>query len=255
MISVIMSTYNREGKIKQSVESILAQTYKNFEFIICDDCSNDGTYEILLKLSKKDARIKLIRNEKNLGLQKSLNKCLNMSTGEYIARMDDDDFSVKDRFSTQVEFLENNTNYSFVGSNANEVFENHSLPTNLPKVPGKFDLLKRNPYVHPSIMIRTSVIKKVGGYSEASQHLRVEDYELWLRLYSLGYKGSNITRPLVQYSKSFTNTKFLDRKNTILLVHHYIKEFRLPWVYEYINLLTMTKLLVPYRIKKLIRLI
>lgn len=255
MISVIMSTYNRGQKISRSVESILQQTVRDIEFIICDDCSTDDTYATLQKIAKSDDRVKLIRNEHNMGLQKSLNRCLSISNGDYIARMDDDDFSLPDRFETQLKFLQDNLEYSFVGSNADEVFDDHSLVTDLPSHPDEFDLIKRNPYVHPSIMMRASVIKAVCGYSEAVNHLRVEDYELWMRLYKNGYKGANIKRPLVKYSKSFTNTRFLDRKNTIRLVHQYIYDFNLPIYYEYINVLTAAKLLVPAKLKRLIRLI
>lgn len=255
MISVIMSTYNRGKKISRSVESILQQTVRDIEFIICDDCSTDDTYSTLQKIAKSDNRVKLIKNEHNMGLQKSLNRCLSQCNGDYIARMDDDDFSLPDRFETQLKFLQDNPEYSFVGSNADEVFDDHSLVTDLPVHPDKFDLIKRNPYVHPSIMMRASVIQAVGGYSEAINHLRVEDYELWMRLYKNGYKGANIKRPLVEYSKLFTNTKFLDRKNTIRLVHQYIFAFNLPVFYEYVNVLTAAKLLVPAKLKRLIRLI
>lgn len=255
MISVIMSTYNRGQKISRSVESILQQTVDDIEFIICDDCSTDDTYDTLQKIATSDNRVKLIRNTNNMGLQKSLNRCLSLCNGEYIARMDDDDFSLPERFEIQVKFLQNNPKYSFVGSNANEVFDEHSLVTNLPLHPDKYDLIKRNPYVHPSIMMKSSVIKAVGGYSESINHLRVEDYELWMRMYKNGYKGANIKRPLVEYSKSFTNARLLDRKNAIKLVHQYIFDFNLPIFYEYINLLTIVKLLVPNKLKRLIRLL
>ncbi|MCT6850823.1 MAG: glycosyltransferase [Staphylococcus epidermidis] len=255
MISVIMSTYNRGKKISKSVESILNQTIKDFELIVCDDCSTDDTYTALEKMARYDSRIKLIKNKQNMGLQKSLNKCLEISQGNYIARMDDDDFSYPNRFEIQLKFLEKHPEYSFVGSDVNEVFDDYSLVTKLPERPTKIDLIKRNTYVHPSIMIRADIMKKVGGYSEDINHLRVEDYELWLRLYSYGYEGANIKEPLVQYSKSFTNTKFLDRKNTIKLVNHYISVFNLPFYYQYINVLTAFKLFVPYSLKRLIRIL
>lgn len=253
MISVIMSTHNRASTLKRSIESILNQTYTDFEFIICDDCSTDDTFNILMELSNKDKRVILLRNDTNLGLQKSLNRCLDVCRGKYIARMDDDDISMSDRLSVQKEFLENNLEYSFVGSNVNEVFDNYSLITNLPLYPSKYDLIKRNQFVHPSIMIKSSDIKSVGGYSEDVNHLRVEDYELWLRLYSYGYFGANIKKPLLDYSKVFTNTKLLDRKNKIKLVHYYIKKLGIPKYYEYLNVLTAIKFLIPYKLKKIIR--
>ena len=108
LISVIMPVYNSEAYIESSVESILNQSYTNFEFIIIDDASTDKTYDRLLKLIKIDKRIVLVKNKRNEGVTKSLNKALKIAKGKYIIRMDADDWSYPNRFKLQVDLMENN---------------------------------------------------------------------------------------------------------------------------------------------------
>ncbi|GLG06327.1 glycosyltransferase family 2 protein [Sellimonas catena] len=111
-VSIIMGAYNSENCIDTAIQSIIEQTYTNWELIICDDASTDNTYELLLKWKKIDSRIYPIRNAKNLGLARTLNHCLKYSTGEFIARMDDDDRSYPERIQKQVNFLNNNSNFA-----------------------------------------------------------------------------------------------------------------------------------------------
>lgn len=118
LISVIMSVHNGEKTLKRAIDSIRNQTIQDFEFIICDDVSTDNTYKILNEYEEKDFRFIILQNEKNLGLAVSLNRCLEKSTGKYIARMDDDDISIPERFEKQTEFLIKNDEYAFVSSNA-----------------------------------------------------------------------------------------------------------------------------------------
>ncbi|HXK49687.1 MAG TPA: glycosyltransferase family 2 protein, partial [Clostridiales bacterium] len=107
-ISVIMSVYNSEQYLQESIDSILDQTFNDFEFIITDDCSTDGSFEIIKSYAMLDKRIKYFRNSENIGLTKSLNLMLDIAKGKYIARMDSDDISMPDRFSKQFDFMENN---------------------------------------------------------------------------------------------------------------------------------------------------
>ena len=117
LVSIIMGVYNEEKTLERCLDSIIAQTYDNWELIVCDDCSDDGTVGILEKYIKKDNRIKLLRNEKNIRLAASLNKCLDAAKGEYIARMDADDISLPNRLEKQVKFLEEHEDIDCVGSN------------------------------------------------------------------------------------------------------------------------------------------
>ena len=107
-ISVLMSVYNDEKNLPKSIQSILNQSYENFEFLILDDCSTDGTFGVLSEYVKKDERIKIFKNDKNIGLTKSLNYLINNSRGELIARQDSDDVSYKNRFYMQLKFMEEN---------------------------------------------------------------------------------------------------------------------------------------------------
>ena len=118
LVSVIIPCYNAEKYVESSIRSIMSQTYRNLEIIITDDCSTDGTFEILQKLVKEDSRIKLYKNEINLKIVKTLNNMIEVSLGKYIARMDADDISLPKRIEKQVAFLEQNTDISFLGTNA-----------------------------------------------------------------------------------------------------------------------------------------
>lgn len=116
-VSIIMGVYNCQDTVEESIESILQQTYDNWEFIICDDASTDGTYEKVLSYTKRDPeRIRLIRNEHNQRLAASLNRCLAEARGDLIARQDGDDISVPDRLEKQVHFLETHPEYDVVGT-------------------------------------------------------------------------------------------------------------------------------------------
>ena len=116
LISVIMPCYNREKYIVEAIESILNQTYTNFEFIIIDDCSTDNTFEIVKEYAKKDNRILALKKDKNYCYVHSLNKGIEIAKGKYIARMDDDDISLPERFEKQVEFLEKNEDIIALGT-------------------------------------------------------------------------------------------------------------------------------------------
>lgn len=257
MISVIMSTHNRGVPLKRALESILNQTYKNFEFIICDDSSTDDTYKVLRHYESIDDRIKIIHNENNLGLQKSLNKCLKVSSGEFIARMDDDDFAIKNRFEEQINFLKKNPEYAFVGSN--EFFYSDQLGVygeeEYPSAPSKVDLIKRCQFAHPAIMIRSDVIKKFNGYSESKKYYRVEDYELWLRLYHNGYRGYNLQQKLIIYTKdsgSIKNIRKIDRINRFKLTREYFYKLDISRKYYVYVYLPLIKMLVPSKIRTVV---
>lgn len=198
LISIIMGVYNCEKTVRQSVESIRSQTYSNWEFIICDDCSTDDTLSILRELRKMDDRIHIIRNRRNLRLAASLNHCLKKSGGKYIARMDADDECFPDRIEKQVYFLEKHPEYAVVGT-TQYVFNDRGFKyiQGRPKIPGKQTLVMDVPFAHPTIMMRKEVYDALDGYDE--KMFRSEDLELWFRFYAKGYKGYNIQEPLYKY--------------------------------------------------------
>lgn len=202
LVSVIMSVHNGAEFLERSVESILSQTNQDFEFIICDDASTDETYEILVRYRNEDSRFIIIQNDANLGLAASLNRCLEKATGEYIARMDDDDISLPTRFEEEIDFLRKNPEYAFVSCNAIMFTKgNDNVGMNKkPEIPTKNQIVHGSPYLHPATMFRRDVIIGVGGYSkEYYAQKRAQDYELFMRMSAQGLNGYNIQKPLFKY--------------------------------------------------------
>lgn len=114
-VTVVMGVYNSATSLRRAVASIIAQTYSDWEMIICDDASTDNSYDIACELAQEDSRIKVLRNEKNVGCNIVLNRCIEMARGEYIAIMDSDDISLPHRFEKEVEILDKNPQYAIVG--------------------------------------------------------------------------------------------------------------------------------------------
>lgn len=203
MISVILSTYNNQKFLKSSLESILNQTYKNFEFIIINDCSTDETSKILEYYQSQDNRIKVYRNEKNLGLTKSLNIGLKRSIGSFIARMDDDDISINTRFENQIKEFDLNPKLMVVGGSIKKINENGEFINNkLVNFSSNFSDTKfisnfLNPLSHPTVMIRKEIINLVGLYNE--NYRLSQDYDLWKRVIKNNYTIYSIKKHLLNY--------------------------------------------------------
>lgn len=198
-VSVIMGVYNCENTVIQSLESIINQTYKNIEIIVCDDCSTDNTLKVVEEYKSKYPNIiKVISNERNITLAPTLNKCLKYARGKYIARQDGDDFSHKDRIRQQVSFLESNQEYALVGTNMISFDDSGEKGIHkLKNVPSKEDLIKYGvTFCHATIMIRRNVIEELNGYSDKWYAVQAEDYELWSRFFQKGYKGYNLNKSL-----------------------------------------------------------
>lgn len=194
-ISVVMSVYNGEKYLEEAIQSILRQTYQDFEFIIVNDCSTDKTSEILK--SFKDSRIKVINNPENMGLTKSLNKGVKNAKGKYIARMDADDISLPHRFETQIKFLEENPEYALVGSSFYQIDDTGKTvfwtKVLIRDAEIRRDLKRQNWFGHGSVLIRKSAFIECNGYDEDFKY--AQDYDLWLRI-SERFKIANIEEPL-----------------------------------------------------------
>lgn len=200
-ISVVMCVYNCEDTVKKSIDSIISQTYSDWFFIICDDGSNDETIDIIKEFSKQyPNKFLILQNQTNKGLTYSLTRCLKYVKTEFIARMDGDDISLPERFKRQVEFLDSNSDISFVGC-AIEYFDEKTTWRNnhLTEFPSNKSFLWDASFCHPSIMIRTSALEKVNGYRDRWFTKRCEDYDLWMRLYANGMIGYNIQEVLFRY--------------------------------------------------------
>lgn len=198
-VSVLMSVFNCSDTVARSIESILNQSFRDFEFIICDDGSTDSTLSIINKYRELDPRIVLIKNSKNCGLAFSLNKCLQTVSGEYCARMDGDDTCETKRFEKQVIFLDRHPQYGFVSTTMKRMNETGIYrvpPMQQPYEPTLRDYIKGSPFCHAPVMIRTDAYHAVGGYRDIPQTRQMEDYDLWFRLRAKGIRGCIIREPL-----------------------------------------------------------
>ena len=217
-VSVIMGVYNCKNvdALYRSVKSIINQTFKDWEFIICDDGSRDNTLKVLQNISNLDTRIKIIGYKGNKGLANALNYCLTFSKGEYIARMDDDDISHQDRFEKQIQFLEKHKDYDFVGSIANVFNENGIWGIlKMPEYPQKEDFLWNMPFIHPSMMFNKEVLLEINGYNTDEINKRCEDYTLVMDLYSKGFNGYNFQEALINYYLENGSKKYRPMKDRI----------------------------------------
>ena len=201
-VSVIMPVCNGERYLRAALDSITSQTFTEFEFLIIDDGSSDGTWPILKDYAARDARLVLVRNEANIGLAASLNRGLKLAQGEYIARQDADDISLPERLATLVAFLDNHTEIGVVGCNAH-VIDAQGTPTRSTKMPTLhgfilWSLCFHSPFVHSSVVFRREVIERVGGYDESL--LVGQDRDLWQRLSSIT-RFANLPDVLMLYRR------------------------------------------------------
>lgn len=184
LVSVIMAAKNVEKYISEAIDSVINQTYKNWELIIVDDGSNDTTLSIINDYTKNDSRIKIIHNEKSVGQAFARNTAVKNSSGDFLAILDADDIAMPDRITEQVHFLENNPNVSAIGGHAEIIDDNgKSLgikrkALNIDAI--RFSLLLQNQFIHSTMMIRRGVFNKFGGYD--NNFIYAEDYDLWSKI-------------------------------------------------------------------------
>lgn len=209
-VSIIIGIHNLSSKWIDAVGSLKSQTCNEWECIICDDGSTDDSYEKLKKLEEKDHRFRIIKNKGNLGLATALNNCIMHAKGKYIARMDDDDISLPQRLEVELNFLENNPNYSFVSSNYYIDNGEKLIKRICIEKPMSNDFLWTSPFLHPATMFRKKSLQVIGGYTEGKITARAEDYDLYMKLYSVGFYGYNIQEFLYKY---YVGKKEVGRKS------------------------------------------
>lgn len=237
-ISVIMGIYNCADTLPSAIDSILAQTYTDWELIMCDDGSTDNTLCIAGKYAEQyPEKVILLKNECNRGLNKTLNICLGAAKGDYIARMDGDDTCSADRFEKEIAILKATPSLAVVSSGM-AFFDDGGIWGTIthPEHPTRKDFLHGSPFCHAPCMMRRDAIVSVGGYSEGKRLLRVEDYHLWMKLYAAGYSGYNI--PEILYSMrddcaAYKRRRFRFRINESNVICLCVKNLRLP-VYGYL---------------------
>ena len=206
-VSVVTSVYNGEEYLEECVDSILNQTFQNFEYIILNNGSTDGTARILQRYT--DPRLRIIHQE-NLGISRSLNKGINLSNSSLIARLDADDYSSPQRLEKQIAFMEKHTNVVLCGSRRKELLGSKILPSTVPFIEKDEDIRKTvscfNPLAHSTIMFRKKYFIEAGGYNDQFKY--AQDYNLWLSMLTLG-KAHNLKEELsvVRISQSSTSNQ------------------------------------------------
>jgi glycosyltransferase involved in cell wall biosynthesis len=216
LISILMPNFNNEKYLNAAIESVLNQSYKNFEFIIIDDCSTDNSWKIIQKYAKKDKRIKAYRNEKNLKIVKTLNKALDFAKGKFIGRMDGDDLIIEKKFEIQINFLEKNPSFVGVGTNL-YITDVNMEKIGVRKYESNSSKLKKilpieSPFAHATMVIKSEILKK---YKYKVGLDLAEDYDLWFRILKK-HKMSNISQFTYYYRQHPGQGKFYNLKGNLL---------------------------------------
>ncbi len=249
-VTVLMPVYNADPYIREAIDSVLTQSYTNFELLIINDGSTDNSLQIIK--SYNDARIRLVENEGNLGLIETLNKGLNLAQGEYIARMDADDISMPTRLEKQVEFLDQHQEVAVLattlvlinedGKDQGYWLDDYNCKT-IEQI--KHTLPKINCIGHPTVMMKSSVAK-LAGYNE--HFLYNEDWGLWLTLLSDGHVIAKLDSPLLYYR---IHSKRITSQSNLSGIGRKIRKFKRAFLSERIKSWRIGKL----EIKVLISLI
>lgn len=219
LVSVVMPVYNAGDFLVEAIESILKQSFRNFEFIIVDDGSTDSSWQIIKKYFKKDLRIKPFKNKENSGIAKTINRAISKTKGQFIARMDADDIAIPHRLEKQIEFLLENKDIGILGSQMFEINDKNII-TNVRKVPLTNANIKKNLFITQTIQNPTLMINKKSipeGILEYDQKFSpVDDLDMFFKLIPYT-KFANLPDFLMVYRKHNSNSSLKNIKNTFLL--------------------------------------
>jgi len=199
-ISVVMPTFNASRFVGAAVESILAQTFGDFEFLIVDDCSTDGTSDILRQYAARDGRIRVLTNPRNLDFVRSRNRGIAEARGAFIANMDSDDVALPTRFAEQYAFMKANPAVGVCGA-AVVVIDENDREFGIRRYRAddaglRARLFLFNPFTQPVTMIRRDVLDETGPYDP--DHILADDLDLWFRI-GIKYRLANLQTPLLKY--------------------------------------------------------
>ncbi|WP_110239755.1 glycosyltransferase [Nocardioides gilvus] len=258
LVSVIMGAFNCAHTIDEAIQSLVEQTYPNWELIVCDDASSDGTLEALLLWQTRDPdRIRVLQNSENLKLPRTLNKCLTEVRGEYVARMDGDDVATPTRLGKQVAFLLSHPEIDLVGSwmQRFDDFRDGDIVRS-PLAPDRNTLRAQVPFCHATIMTRRAVYEDLTGYSLHPRVERVEDIDLWYRFFEAGFVGANIEEPLYRVREDMAAIRRRTFSARLNLLRTHFRGHRLlgyPLVASVRPLIEFCKVLVPARLILVLR--
>lgn len=251
-ISVIMGIYNCAPTLAEALDSLLAQTYQGFKVIMCDDGSKDNTVEVAQSyVESYPEKFILIKNEKNMGLNYTLNHCLEYADTEYVARMDGDDISLPTRFQKEIDFLDSHPEYAFVSAPMIHFDEEGEFKKGKGgHIPSSGeDYLEGRTFCHAPVLMTKEAYDSVGGYTISKYLLRLEDQHLWLKLYQKGYRGFNLSECLYMMRDDRNATArrdFKTRRNEMLHRLRVCRVFKLPlWRYAESIVVPMVKWMLP----------
>jgi len=237
IVSIILPTYNGARYIADAIESVQAQIFPQWELLVIDDGSTDNTLTIVQELALKDSRVIYLKNDHNLGIQKTLNRGLHVARGKYIARIDDDDQWIETKkLEKQVEFLDTHPDYVLVGTGVvmideeNKELVRYLLPESDRDIRKK--ILGKNCFVHSSVLFKKEAALQFGGYDETQATRHVEDYDLWLKLGTDG-KFANLsiyaTQFMLREGGLSSRNKIEQFKKNIRLAKKYKKNYPRYW--------------------------
>ena len=248
-ISVLMGIYNCAPTLQEALDSLYAQTYQDFKIILCDDGSKDDTLKIAEENARLHDNVIVIKNERNMGLNYTLNHCLEYADTEYVARMDGDDLSMPTRFEKEIKFLDEHPEYAIVSTPMIHFDENGEFRCGK----GRGEITAKHsvhssPICHAPCMARTKVFKEVGGYSVDDRLLRVEDYHLWFKIFVTGHKLFMLDECLYKMRddrNAVMRRNWQNRRNEAYVKHIGYKMIGLPLWYQIYTLVPILKYLMP----------
>lgn len=251
-VSFVMGAYNCAPTLDAALQSIVDQTYTNWDLVVCDDASTDGTYEKLLAWQARyPDQMTVLRNAENSKLSFTLNRCLEVASGDLIARMDGDDLSVPERLEAQVAFLDDHPEVDLVGTAMRRFSEAGDADVVCPPAePDRWSLRYGVPFCHATILARPHVFARTGGYSVLPRAERNEDLDLWFRFYSVGLTGRNLQEPLYRVREDISAIRrrtWRNRLNVFRTTVHGFRLLRYPWHWYLRPVLALGKALVPAR--------
>jgi glycosyltransferase EpsE len=239
-VSVVVAAFNCREWLGDCLASLQSQTFADWEAVVCDDASDDGTWELLQMWAAGDSRLRPLRNQRNLGAGATRNRCLAEARGEFVAIQDADDVSQSERLGTLVGFLDQNPDCAYVGTGLFLYDHMGTYGNQIPKreEPRKRDFLWGIPYGHATTMFRRTALQAVGGYRVARETLRGQDYDLFMRLHAAGHIGKNLPLCLYGYRAgrdAYRRRKFRYRIDEMIIR---FKGFRLlgllPWAIPFV---------------------
>lgn len=257
-VSIIMATFNCVDTVESALDSIVAQTYTNWELVICDDGSADGTFSVLRDRMAElgDDRGVLLRNPENRKLAYSLNRCLEVASGELVARMDGDDLSHPERLETQVKYLQQHPGVDLVGTSMRRFNEDGPGEVVDPPAtePDKWILGRttKSPFFHATILARRTMFAAVGNYTVSWRTQRGQDLDLWFKFFAAGMCGRNMLEPLYWVRE---DAAAIRRRTPRVRLGSYLTRLRGNWalrfpISAYLRCTAdmMMKVLLPYQV-------